>query len=158
MTEHEQWMQRCIHLGKQAMQAGNPPVGALLVKGGEIIGEGMEAGKTKKDITCHAEIEAIRDAIRKGQNADMQDCTLYTTHEPCIMCSYVVRHHQIATVVIGIEVPVIGGATSVFPILKATDIAIWPDPPQLILGILKKECALLNSAYQNIIKKAQKDI
>ncbi|MDO1451867.1 nucleoside deaminase [Rhodocytophaga aerolata] len=140
------------------MQAGNPPVGALLVKEGKVVGEGIEAGKSKKDITCHAEIEAIRNAITKGQNVDMQDCTLYTTHEPCIMCSYVIRHHKIATIVIGIEVPVIEGVTSSLPILKASDISIWPDPPQIVKGILKKECENLNSAYQNILKKAQEAI
>lgn len=155
MEPHEHWMRLCIQLGKQAMQAGNPPVGALLVSEGKIVGEGIEAGKSKNDITAHAEIEAIRDALRKGQSINMRNCILYTTHEPCIMCSYVIRHHKIATVVIGIAVAVIGGASSSYPLLKASDIAIWPDPPLLINDILKEECSALNSSYQNSIKKAQ---
>src|SRR5689334_19571146 len=142
MEEHQYWMSICISLGKQAMQQGNPPVGSILIKGGKMIGKGIEAGKTKNDITAHAEIEAVRDALKNGQDVNMHDCILYTTHEPCIMCSYVIRHYRIATVVMGIEVPEIGGASSLYPILKANDIVIWPDPPILIKGVLEEQCAL----------------
>ena len=65
MNEHKKYMTRCLELGRASMELGNAPVGAVLVHNGEIVGEGLELGKTKNDITYHAEIEAIRDALRK---------------------------------------------------------------------------------------------
>jgi tRNA(adenine34) deaminase len=137
------WMQQCLVLGRQARQEGNPPVGALLLKEGLKIGEGREAGKSKNDITCHAEIEAIRDALHQG-HADLRGAILYTTHEPCIMCSYVIRHHQIARVVIGLAVPDVGGYSSLFPILSTPAIPKWGPPPKITLGVLQQQCQALS--------------
>jgi tRNA(adenine34) deaminase len=149
MIEHEYWMSICVELGKQAMLGGNAPVGSILVKNKQIIGRGVEAGKSKQDVTCHAEIEAIRDAIQNGRGRDIQDCTLYTTHEPCIMCSYVIRHHRIACVVMGIEVAAIGGYSSAYPILIAENIPIWTTPPTILTGILPEQCEALNKAFRS---------
>ena len=146
MNEH--WMERCLQLGREALEAGNPPVGSVLVLNSQIVGEGREAGKSKNDITCHSEIEAIRDAIRKG-NTDFTRAILYTTHEPCIMCSYVIRHHQIAKVVIGLEVAEIGGITSAYPILLANEIPTWGKSPEWESGILREQCAALDEEYRN---------
>ena len=133
------WMQQCLELGRQARQEGNTPVGALLLQEGQKIGEGREAGKSKHDITCHAEIEAIRDALQQG-HANLRGAILYTTHEPCIMCSYVIRHHRIARVVIGLAVPEVGGYTSLFPILSTQAIPKWGPPPEITLGVLQEQC------------------
>ncbi|QHT72179.1 nucleoside deaminase [Rhodocytophaga rosea] len=152
IKEHEYWMQICIELGKQAMQDGNPPVGSILVKDKQIIGEGREAGKSKSDITCHAEIEAIRDAVRKGNTHFLSEALLYTTHEPCIMCSYVIRHHKIPVVVMGTEVPLIGGCSSEYPILTTDTISIWSAPPQIITGVLKEECDLSTGDFRKNFK------
>ena len=137
MEEHEKWMRRCLELGKQALRAGNPPVGALLVKAGEIIGEGIEAAKSKNDVTCHAEIEAIRDALQNGDATAVDGATLYTTHEPCLMCAYVIRHHRIARVVTGTTVPAVGGFSSAYPLLTAEDITIWSARPEIVTGVLQ---------------------
>jgi tRNA(adenine34) deaminase len=156
MENYAYWMQQCIELGWQALQGGNPPVGALLVNAGKVVGRGLEAGKSKNDITCHAETEAIRDAIENGQDVNMKDCTLYTTHEPCILCSYVIRHHRIGMVVMGMDVAHIGGASSAYPILKTRDIAIWSEPPLLIHNILQEECEQLTIAYQSRLKAKER--
>ena len=87
MRTHIHFMERCIELGKEAMLCGNPPVGSILVKDDVILGIGKEAGKSGNDITKHAEIEAIRHALANHQS--LKNSILYTTHEPCIMCSYV---------------------------------------------------------------------
>ncbi len=121
-------MQRCETLAAVATQHQESPVGSVVVWAGQIIGEGIEAGKAKQDITCHAEVEAIREAVKK-YGKDLSAATLYTTHEPCILCSYVIRHHRIGRVVIRQAVAHIGGATSAYPILTAKDIAIWGEPP-----------------------------
>jgi tRNA(adenine34) deaminase len=147
MEEHERWMRHCLELGKQALQRGNPPVGSVLVKAGVLIGEGAEAGRSKNDITCHAEIEAVRDAIQKGGAGAVRGATLYSTHEPCLMCAYVIRHHRVSRVVVGTTVPAVGGFSSAYPLLTATDIAIWPDPPHIVEGVLREACQALSRAY-----------
>lgn len=143
----EFWMRHCIQLGKAALVQGNPPVGSVVVKAGMLIGQGLEAGKTKNDVTCHAEVEAIRDCLQKGIS-DFSGTALYSTHEPCILCSYVIRQYKIPEVVFSLPVPEIGGLTSAYPVLSASDISIWPQPPVIRSGILSQECEQLNTAYQ----------
>lgn len=152
---HHHWMQYCLVLALKALESGNPPVGSVLVQGDVLLGEGIEAGKTHQDITYHAEIEAVRDAVRKSGQKYFPEAILYTTHEPCMMCSYVIRHHRIGAVVMGIKVPEIGGYSSKYPILTATDIGIWAGQPTIIEGILAEDCLALQEAYiqQNQSKK-----
>lgn len=148
--EHTHWMQMCLELGRQALQSGNPPVGSLVVQAGVRIGQGVEAGKTQRDITFHAEIEAIRDAIRHTGANHLASCILYTTHEPCLMCSYVIRHYQVSQVVFGVEVPHIGGYSSAYPIVTAHDIPIWSSPPLVISGVCREACAQLSQEYRTM--------
>ena len=136
---HEFYMRACIDLALIAKARGDSPVGSVVVQDGVIIAEGIEGGKTKKDITFHAEIEAIREANIITGNADLSDCILYTTHEPCIMCSYVIRHAKIQGVVFGISVVEVGGVHSFYPILSDTKIKKWGKPPRIAKGILERE-------------------
>jgi len=136
---HEFYMKSCIDLAMTAKGRGDSPVGSVVVQDGVIIAEGIEGGKTKKDITFHAEIEAIREANIITGSSDLSDCILYTTHEPCIMCSYVIRHAKIQTVVFGIPVVETGGAHSFYPILTDTKIKIWGKPPRIVQGIMERE-------------------
>lgn len=147
---HLHYMRKCIELGKKAMRNGNPPVGSILVKNNTIIGIGVEAGKSMNDITKHAEIEAIRDALKHHQS--LNDVTLYTTHEPCIMCSYVIRHHQIKTIVYGTKSKYVGGKTSDYNILETESVPKWGKIPEIIDGVLEKECLNLSETYQSISK------
>ena len=136
---HEFYMKFAIDLARTAKARGDAPVGSVVVQTGSIIAEGIEGGKTKKDITFHAEIEAIREAQMITGNSDLSDCILYTTHEPCIMCSYVIRHAKIQTVVFGISVIETGGVHSFYPILTDTKIKIWGKPPRIVKGISERE-------------------
>jgi len=136
-------MRRCIELGSIAKQRGESPVGALLALDGEVIAEGIESVKAKSDITCHAEVEAIRNALQTAAAADLANCVLVTTHEPCIMCSYVIRHYRIATVAFAIATGEIGGCTSNLPVLTDTSIQRWAAPPVILPGILEDECRRL---------------
>lgn len=127
------YMYRCEELGATAVKKGNSPVGALILKDDEIISEAEEAGKSKQDVTCHAEIEAIRIAAQKLNSADLSDCILFTTHEPCIMCSYAIRFHKIKKVVFKNTVEYLGGVTSSMPLLLSQDVPPhWGKPPEIV--------------------------
>ena len=83
MDNHNFFMEQCIALGKKAILNGNPPVGALVVKENKVQGIGMEAGKSSNDITKHAEIEAVKNALDNNTtNNNLSDFNLYTTHDP----------------------------------------------------------------------------
>jgi tRNA(adenine34) deaminase len=140
---HDFFMNRCIELALLARDRGDSPVGSLLTKNNQIIAEGIEGGRTHRDITYHAEIEAIREAVRKLGNPDLSDCLMYTTVEPCIMCSYVIRHHRVNMVVIGLTTGEAGGLSSAYKILEDRTVAKWGEPPIIITGILESECKSL---------------
>lgn len=98
LKEDEKRMRICLELGKQALQTVDPPVGSGVIREGELIGEGIEAGKRNRDITCYAEIEAIRDTVKNTGIEAARGATLYSTHEPYLMRAYVIRHHNVIRV------------------------------------------------------------
>jgi tRNA(adenine34) deaminase len=142
---HVPFMRRCLALALIARQNGESAVGSLVVRDGAVIGEGIEASRSNLDITYHAEIEAIRAARKALQAQHLAGCTLYTTHEPCLMCSYVIRQARISLVVIGCAVPETGGFSSPYPLLTATDIAPWGGPPDVVMGILAEDCRAVSA-------------
>lgn len=153
MTDHITYMKQCVSLGKQAMRNGDPPVGSLIVKDGVVIGTGIESGKSSKDITRHAEIEAVKDALKTSES--LESSTLYTTHEPCIMCSYVLRHYKIKTIVYGTSVDHIGGITSHLKVMMTTRVPNWGEAPTLIGDVLKDKCDELSLSYRKGINNEQ---
>ncbi len=141
---YEDLMHRCIALGLKAKERGDPPVGSVVAQNGRIISEGTEGGRTHEDITFHAEIEAIRAARKILKTSDLSGCLLVTTHEPCIMCSYVIRHHRIAKVIVALAIGETGGISSHMPVLTDNGFSRWGKPPQIVMGVLAAECELLN--------------
>lgn len=144
-ANYEAYMRQCISLAEIAKARGDSPVGSVLVQNGNIISEGIEGGKTHKDITFHAEIEAIRNSVIALGKTDLSDCMLVTTHEPCIMCSYVIRHHKIKLIIVGVASGEIGGYSSSYPLLLDKTITKWASPPEIITGILEEECGALKN-------------
>lgn len=142
-TDYEAYMRKCIALAQMAKARGDSPVGSILVQNGSIIAEGIEGGKTHQDITFHAEIEAIRNARTALGKTDLSECILVTTHEPCIMCSYVIRHHKIQLVIVGLSTGEIGGYSSALPLLLDRSISKWDEPPRIVEGVLEEECRAL---------------
>lgn len=147
-------MHQCLKLAELALAAGNPPVGAIIVMDGLVIGEGIESGRSSGDVTNHAEILAVRDAVAKGYAKQLPQSTMYTTHEPCIMCAYVIRHHQIPNIVYGSSVPHVGGATSKFDLLRTPDIPKWDKQPQIISGICETECHELSERFAQSLNRS----
>lgn len=138
MQDAHYYLQHCLVLAKQAAEKGNSGVGAIIVKNEKIISEAEEAVNTKNDISCHAEMEAIRCAVKKLHTNDLSDCILYTTHEPCIMCSYAVRFYKIKEVVYHNQLQYLGGISSSMPLLITTEVPpTWSKPP--IINHLREE-------------------
>jgi len=132
-NNHSIFLTRCRELAREAEKTGNTAVGAIVVHDGIIVGEGIEATRPDNDITRHAEVEAIRQAIRRLNSSKLEGCSMYTTHEPCILCSYAIRHYRISWVGYETAVHTVGGASSAWPILTATNISVWGPPPEIFL-------------------------
>jgi tRNA(adenine34) deaminase len=127
------WMRRCEQLAQAAATAGEATVGSVITtRDGVWIADGQENVNATWDVTGHAEVEAIRAACRTLKTRDLSDCILYTTTEPCLLCSYAIRETGIASVVIGEWVEEIGGVTSEYPILVASVNPDWSPPPTIV--------------------------
>ena len=127
------YIKRCEVLAEEAAAKGDAPVGSVIIKGDEIIAEAIEASKYKNDITCHAELEAIRLAVKKLKTNDLSDCVIYSTHEPCIMCSYAIRFYKIKKVVYQHAVNYLGGVSSAMPLLNSKEVPPhWGEVPVIV--------------------------
>ncbi len=133
MRNDHYYLQICLVLSKQAEEKGNTAVEAVVVKDDEIVSEAEEAVNTKNDITCHAELEAIRIAVNKLGTINLSDCILYSTHEPCIMCSYAIRFYKIKEVVYLHEAKYLGGVSSSLPLLVTNEVPPhWSNAPIIV--------------------------
>lgn len=137
-TEHEQWMRRALELAHQARVCDEVPVGAVIVRDGEIIGEGYNQPISSHDPTAHAEIIALRDAGARVGNYRLPGAILYVTIEPYTMCVGALIHARIATVVFGATEPRAGALVSHLQ-LHVQD--IYNHRPDIIQGVLEEECA-----------------
>src|SRR5574337_1996911 len=127
------YIKRCEVLAEAAAAKGEAPVGSVIIKGNEIISEAIEASKEKNDVTCHAELEAIRLEVKKLGTKDLSDCVIYSTHEPCVMCSYAIRFYKIKKVVFQHMVSYFGGSSSSMPLLLTKEVPLhWGDVPVIV--------------------------
>lgn len=101
---HSFYLKRCIELSKEAVEEGNNPFGALLIdKNGSIIIESGNVEITEKDCTGHAETNVMKLASKKFSKEFLWDCTLYTTAEPCCMCTGAIYWGNVGSIVYGIS-------------------------------------------------------
>lgn len=110
-------MQHALALAQRAADEGEVPVGAVVVRGEEVIGEGWNRPIAAHDPTAHAEIMALRAAARHVGNYRLVDTTLYVSLEPCVMCAGAIIHARVKRVVFGAADPKTGAAGSVFEVL-----------------------------------------
>ncbi|MGE0456032.1 MAG: nucleoside deaminase [Vicinamibacteria bacterium] len=136
-------MRRCLELARWARAEGNTPVGSVVVLAGQIVGEGSEELPKGNDPTGHAEVLACRNALVRQGRSRLEGAVLYSTAEPCFMCSYVIRASGIAAVVYGVAAPHVGGATSVLPVLNSPLLDGWRPAPRVQGGVLAEECRTL---------------
>jgi tRNA(adenine34) deaminase len=111
----QKWMEHAISLAHRAQAEGEVPIGAVVVRDGELTGEGWNRNISLNDPSAHAEIMALRDAGRNLQNHRLPDCTMYVTLEPCAMCVGAMIHARLERVFFGTPDPktgALGGAYS----------------------------------------------
>src|SRR5687767_8706760 len=106
----EDWMRRALGLARHAEEAGEVPVGAIVVLKGEIIGEGWNHPIRSNDPSAHAEMVALRAAAANLRNYRLPGATLYVTLEPCAMCAGAIVHARVDRVVFGAADPKTGAA------------------------------------------------
>ena len=136
----EAWMHHALNLARQAEAIGEVPVGAVLVRDGEILGEGFNRLIRDHDPSAHAEMVAIRQAARAASNYRLPGTTLYVTLEPCSMCAGAIVQARIQRVVYGADDPRTGAARSVFRIL---DHPTLNHRCEVVAGVLADECGEL---------------
>jgi tRNA(adenine34) deaminase len=112
MTD-EVFMREALALAREAGEAGEVPVGAVVVKDGKVLGRGFNRPVSGRDPTAHAEVLAMRDAAEHIGNYRLGDCDLYVTLEPCAMCAGAIMHARVRRVVYGAADPKTGACGSV---------------------------------------------
>jgi len=140
-------MRRALELAAQAEARGEVPVGAIVVQGEQVIGEGFNQPITLKDPTAHAEILALRAAAATLGDYRLGGTTLYVTLEPCPMCAAALVHARVARLVFGAWDPRQGAAGSVFNLVTARAMNHQVD---CFGGVLADECgALLRRFFES---------
>ncbi len=111
-------MEEALREAQRALTLGEVPVGAVVVRDGQIIGRGCNRPITSNDPTAHAEIIALREAGLALGNYRLLDCDIYVTVEPCAMCAGAITHARIRRLIYGAEDPKAGAVHSVTQVLN----------------------------------------
>ena len=138
------FMRLAMNAAAEAKLAGEVPVGAVVVKDGEVIAVGYNQPIGQHDPTAHAEINALRAAAQKLGNYRLVDCTLYVTLEPCAMCAGAMMHARLARVVFGASDPKTGACGSVMNLFAEKKLN---HQTQLVGGVLAEECGAMLSTF-----------
>jgi tRNA(adenine34) deaminase len=146
MASDTEFMQQALQLAREAAAAGEVPVGAVVVRGGVVIGRGRNAPIGQHDPTAHAEIAALREAALALGNYRLDGCELFVTLEPCAMCSGAMLHARLERVVYGAADPKTGAAGSVLDLFGQRQLN---HQTRVEGGLLAQECgALLADFFQ----------
>ena len=140
----EYFMREAISLARSAECLGEVPVGALVVRQGEVVGRGFNSPIGESDPTAHAEIAALRDAGRRLGNYRLPECELFVTLEPCAMCAGAILHARIARVIYGardLKTGVHGSVIDLFAVERLNH------HTEVLGGVLAEECSRLLSDF-----------
>src|SRR4051812_48695787 len=118
-SSHEIWMEEALRLAAKAQAAGEVPIGAIVVRDGNVLGRGWNQVIGSNDPTAHAEIVALREAASSLGNYRLTGCDLYVTLEPCAMCAGAILHARLRKLVIGAVDPKAGAAGSVLDVFNS---------------------------------------
>lgn len=141
--EHEDYMEQALLLAQEAGEAGEVPVGCVIVREGAIIARGRNRREERQATHSHAEMEAIAEANERLGSWRLDDCTLYVTLEPCPMCAGAILNARIPRVCYGAKdrsMGACGGGWNLF-------MENFPHKPALIGGVREAECAEVLSRF-----------
>ncbi len=138
--DDEFYMRRAIELAREAEAAGEVPVGAVIVRDGEIVAEGFNGPISTRDPTAHAEMVALRAAAARIDNYRLLGTTLYVTLEPCAMCAGAMVHARVQRLVYAATDPRAGACGSIFNVVQNPALN---HRLEVVPGILGEECSTL---------------
>jgi tRNA(adenine34) deaminase len=144
LEENEYFMRLALVEAERAREHGDVPIGALLVRAGEVVAVGANERELRQDPTAHAEILALREAARAAGRWRVLDATLYVTLEPCAMCAGAIVLARVPRVVYGASDPKAGAAGSVLDVLSEPRLN---HRPEVEGGVLGQECGELLSEF-----------
>ena len=145
----EYYMREALRLAQEAADAGEVPVGCVIVRGNEIVGRGRNRREEKQATASHAEMEAIAEANARLGTWRLEDCELYVTLEPCPMCAGAIINARIPRVYYGArdrEMGACGGVLNLF-------MERFPHHPALVGGILAEECREVLTEFFKQLRK-----
>jgi tRNA(adenine34) deaminase len=137
-------MEEALREAQRALALGEVPVGAVVVRGGEIIARGCNRPITSNDPTAHAEIIALREAGLATGNYRLLDCDIYVTVEPCAMCAGAITHARIRRLIYGAEDSKAGAVHSVFQVLNNSRLN---HKVEVTCGVLAARCMELMQSF-----------
>jgi tRNA(adenine34) deaminase len=140
----EYFMRLALREAERALEHDDVPIGAVVVRDGEVIGAGGNERELRQDPTAHAEIIALREAARAAGSWRVLDSVMYVTLEPCAMCAGAIVLARVPRVVFGTPDPKAGAAGSIFDILSEPRLN---HRPEVAGGLLAAECAALLTAF-----------
>jgi tRNA(adenine34) deaminase len=118
LSPDELWMEEALRCAQRALEAGEVPVGAVVVCAGQVVARGWNRNLTDNDPTAHAEIVALREAGQNLGNQRLGDCELFATIEPCAMCAGAAIHARLRRLVFGADDPKAGAVHSVMQVVN----------------------------------------
>src|SRR5581483_1164482 len=140
----EVWMQEALRQAQCALDAGEVPVGAVVVFEGRVVGRGLNRNLRDLDPTAHAEVVALREAAAALGNHRLLNCDLYATIEPCAMCAGAMIHARLRRLVYGADDPKAGAVHSVLSVINHPQ---WNLSIEVRRGVLAEECGKLLQAF-----------
>lgn len=144
------FMRHCLAVARFGVSKGELPFAAVISRRSEFICEAHNMVRADGDVTRHAEMVALSLAQKKLGSRSLEDCTLYSTVEPCAMCSYAIRETRVGRVISGLRSPIMGGYSRWDILadgkLSSTIPAAFARPPEIELGFLRQE---VREAFQN---------
>jgi tRNA(adenine34) deaminase len=142
--DHESYMREALALARAAGEAGEVPVGAVVVRGVSIVGRGCNSPISRDDPTAHAEMLALREAAANARNYRLEDATLYVTLEPCVMCAGALVAARIRRLVFAARDLRFGGVRSK---VQVADSDLLNHRVEVVEGVMAAECAELLQAF-----------
>ena len=142
---NKEYMLKALELAKLSLDSADVPVGAVVVRGNEIIGEGYNKRELLNDPTAHAEIIAIKEASKRLGSWHLDECTLYVTLEPCPMCAGAIINSRIKKVVFG-AYEAKSGSCSAESVVNLFSLG-YNHKPEVEGGRMEKECAKLITEF-----------